>query len=507
MAARYDVAARHAEGTAAAEHTQSYVWACHLLGYQHPDLTAHGSQVRDWYASEAGLDLHALDRDGAELRAAAAAVEEALRIQRDQLAELAANWAGSAAAATVESLRRHCGAAATVVTGVRTAAQGCADLLDQLWQLVDAKVTTAVAIDDRTLAQRPAWLAAAQAVTAGAGDRPAADEMVSREVKPYVDSDIRTDWLTAMRFTLESVAASYDALTDRLSTLPAAQFRLPGDLGCGCPEPPAEPVLPPNPDVAVPVTPAAAGSPPGGVTAVSPAADSLPTVADDPLLAPSRPSPITAPSPSHGPMADVGDALTAPPVSQPGAPFGEGGGLPAGAGDLGAYGGGGGLGSLGSLVGQIADVISGLVGSLAEGLADPSGVDGVLDDGADDDDPDLTDAEEPDAEEPDEPPDGEEAADRPGEGEADDRPGGRTDQRPDEEKPAGAPDDPGEGPGIPGSNAPPAGSPGPATPTGGPSAVGVPPPGEPTPPAPPGPQPGGQTPCATAAEGLPQVGR
>jgi hypothetical protein len=43
--------------------------ACHALGYQHPDLTAHGSQVAGWYESEVGLDLRVLDGDIAELRA------------------------------------------------------------------------------------------------------------------------------------------------------------------------------------------------------------------------------------------------------------------------------------------------------------------------------------------------------------------------------------------------------------------------------------------------------
>ena len=44
VADRLDVAARLAEGRAAVEHTQSYVQACHALGYQHRDLTAHPAQ-------------------------------------------------------------------------------------------------------------------------------------------------------------------------------------------------------------------------------------------------------------------------------------------------------------------------------------------------------------------------------------------------------------------------------------------------------------------------------
>ena len=70
MATRFDVAARLAEGRPAAERTQTYVQACHAVGYQHPDLTAHGSQVLDWYDTETGLDLRVLDDDSAALSAA-----------------------------------------------------------------------------------------------------------------------------------------------------------------------------------------------------------------------------------------------------------------------------------------------------------------------------------------------------------------------------------------------------------------------------------------------------
>ncbi len=206
MAGRFDVAARLAEGRPAAEHTQTYVWACGLLGYQHPDLTAHDSQVRDWYGSEEGLDLHALDGDCTELWAAVTAIEEALRIQRAQIAELAANWTGSGADSAAQFLQRHCDAGNAVTAGVRAAAEGCAALRDDLWQLIDSKVGTAMAIDDRTLEQRPAWLAAAEAVTTGAGDRQAADEVVHQQVKPYVDNDIRTDWLTAAPSWAQSLA-------------------------------------------------------------------------------------------------------------------------------------------------------------------------------------------------------------------------------------------------------------------------------------------------------------
>ena len=113
MADRLDVAERLAEGRPAVEHTQSYVRACQMRGYEHPDLTSHPSQIRDWYDSEDGLDLRALDGDCAELRAAAAAVTEALRIQRAQVADLAAAWTGPGADSAVGFLQRHCDAGST----------------------------------------------------------------------------------------------------------------------------------------------------------------------------------------------------------------------------------------------------------------------------------------------------------------------------------------------------------------------------------------------------------
>ncbi len=63
MVEMFDAASRLAEGRPAVEAFQDYVWACHLLGFQDPDLTLHASQVRDWYGSEDGIDLRALDAD------------------------------------------------------------------------------------------------------------------------------------------------------------------------------------------------------------------------------------------------------------------------------------------------------------------------------------------------------------------------------------------------------------------------------------------------------------
>jgi len=327
VADRLDVAERLAEGRPAVEHTQSYVRACHALGYQHPDLTSHPTQLRDWYDSEEGLDLHALDRDCAELRAAGGAVMEALRVQRAQVAELAAAWTGPGGDSAVGFLQRHCDAGYTVAAEVRAAAQRCESLRDNLWYLVDSKVATAIAIDDRTLAQRPAWLAAAAAVTTGAGDRTTAEEVVRQQINPYVDNEIRDDWLTTMRSTAAGVATSYDMVTDRMAAAPAARFEFPGDLGPGYqPFPPAPP------------------SAPTSAAAVTPA--TFPSLPADP-----------APPPAQV-LPDLGTAL------------GDASAMPAG--DL-----GGGLSGLGGLASRIVDAMSSLLGSAADSLGDRSAMDGI----------------------------------------------------------------------------------------------------------------------------------
>ena len=227
MADRYDVAARLAEGWPAVEHTATYVRACQALGYQQPDLTAHPSQVRDWYETEAGLDLRVLDADTAELRAAVTAIEEALWMQRTQVTDLAAAWRGSGAESATRFLQRHCDVAAQVAAHVRAAAEHCAALRDDVWQSVDGKVATAVAIDERRAAERAAWLAAANAVTAGSGDRPAAEVVVHQQLIPYVDNDIRNDWLAAMSSADASVAASYDTAIHALSATGDVTIRHP----------------------------------------------------------------------------------------------------------------------------------------------------------------------------------------------------------------------------------------------------------------------------------------
>ncbi|WP_176357599.1 hypothetical protein [Mycobacterium persicum] len=340
MADRLDVAERLAEGRAAVERTATYLLACQRLGYHHPDLTARPAQISDWYGSEEGLDLHALDSDCAQLRAAGTAISEALRIQRAQVLELAAAWTGSGADAAVGFLQRHCEGATALATEVRAAAQRCESLRDNLWQLIDSKVATAIAIDDRTLVPRPLWSAAAGTVLAGAGDRSGAEEVLRGQVMPYVDNDIRGDWLTAMRSTLAGVAASYDMVTDRLAAAPRACFEIAGDLG-----PDWRPDWRPGRS-SWPTTPRAAAIPAAGVQDTAPS-DPAPAQT---AVAPATPAvPTTAPTPS-GLGAAMGDGAPAP---------------------LDGSGGFGGAGGLGELAGRIVDAMADLLGTATGPLADP----------------------------------------------------------------------------------------------------------------------------------------
>ena len=120
--------------------------------------------------------------------------------------------------------------ASMVATELRAAAQRCESLRDNLWYLVDAKVATAIAVDERARHHQQQWLAAAAAVTTGAGDRAAAEPMVREQIGPYVDEDIANDWLTAMRSTVAGVATSYDMVIDRM----AARRRRPSSFPATC---------------------------------------------------------------------------------------------------------------------------------------------------------------------------------------------------------------------------------------------------------------------------------
>ena len=463
----FDAAARLAEGRPAVEHTQTYVQACHLLGYQHPDLTAHDAQVLDWYETEAGLDLRALDDDSAELRAALNTIDEALWLQRAQLTEIAAAWTGSGADSATRFLQRHCDTAAEVTARVRAAADGYAALRDKLWQLVDDKAATAIAIDDRSLGERSAWLAAAHAVTARAGDRSAAEELVREHVIPYVDNDIRTDWLTAMRSTARSMEASYDAAVDALSSVREVCFEIPGELGPSWP-PVADEPLGPNPATAT-------------VPVESTSADIVPTV----------PAAVSTPPSSLYPNA-VDNWPAVPPELA--ARVGDTAGLSSGAGNLGSL--GGLAGSIGGVVGKIVDGIGGLLGSLADGFSDPSGSgDPLSDDPLDDDDALGDDADLADDDNTDDADDADDTAT------ADEPVGADKDVAAEDATAEGATAE------APAENPPATG-----VAVDEPVAQPVTPPDAPPPPAAPSapnsePQPDGSTPCEIAADELPQAGQ
>jgi hypothetical protein len=477
---RLDVAERLAEGRLAVEHTQTYVRACQTLGYEQSDMTSHPSQIRDWYGSEDGLDLHALDRDCAQLRAAGAAVMEGLRIQRAQVAELTAAWTGLGGEAAVAFLQRHCDEASVLATEVRAAAQRCESLRDNLWFLLDSNVATAIAIDDRTQPQRPAWLAAAAAVTTGAGDRPTAEEVVQQQMKPYVDNDIRNDWLTAMRSSQAGVATSYDMVIDRMAAVPPAHFDIPADLVPG--RAPFQPAPPSAPAETGAITPAAAVPP-----TVAPAAAMPPAIAPAAAIPPVDP----APAPSSTPPAPASSTTPAP-APDLGTAFGDASTMPAGAGDLG--GGLSGLGGLGGLASRIVDAMGGLLGSAADQFTNPS----ALDDALGGKDPFDKDAVDEDPFHPDD--ENDDADDKP------DTEAEESDEPEETEKADG--DRPVDGP--PAVEA--------ASPVGAPPSAETPPPADTPPPvdAPPpavapapaaGPATGGSTPCEIAADQLPQAGQ
>jgi hypothetical protein len=342
MAESLDLAARLAEGRPAVDNVGDYVWACHLLGYQNPDLTLHPAQVRDWYSSEDGLDLRALDADRAALDAAASAVESARQLQEQQVGALADAWQGRGGGATQDFLVRHSETSSAVVSAVRSAVDALTALRDELWRTVDEKVAAAVAIEDRRVAERSQWLAATQTVTTGAGDRAAASELIDQQVKPFVDNDVRSDWLTAMRRAMSAVAAAFDAATAALSAQPATAFDVPGDLG---PSPPS------------PTPPSAIDAPAAHTASTAPAA---------------WPSPPQATAPAVSPMAALAPALAAAPLSAA-APVPSA--VPAAStmpslGDLGGglSGAAGGLAGLGQ---QIADAIGGLLNQPDNALPDP----------------------------------------------------------------------------------------------------------------------------------------
>lgn len=404
----------------------------------------------------------ALDRDCAELRAAGVVAAEALRLQRAQVAELAVAWTGAGGEAAVQLLQRHCDTAEALATELRAAAQRCKSLRDNLWYLIDAKAATAIAVDDRTRAQRPEWLAAAAAVTAGQPDRDDAHNLIRQQVIPYVDNDIRNEWLPAMRSATDGVQTSYAMVVDRMAAAPAARFEFPGDLGSGLVPVPAT-----RPLVAAPMPPLDAAP------TLPDAAPTLPAAVSEPAAAATLPAAV--PSPAAAPAADWGAALG----DAAGMPAGDLGGL-AGSGMGSGLGSGlGGGGGLLGLAGKIVDAMGGLLGSVGDGLdgADPFGDQDPLDDNAFHGDPFHAD----------DPADAKDAGDDADETAADEP------AAPDRPAPAGEAEPNGEP--APSGEAPPTGEPA--------QPVAATPPAAP----PPGAPPPGAPPCQIAADQLPQAGQ
>src|SRR6185312_8173378 len=146
--------------------------------------------------------------------------------------------------------------------------------------------------------------------TTGAGDRAAASERIDHEVKPFVDNDIRGNWLTAMRSAMAAVTELYDAATTELTAEPDPVFDVPGDLGPSW--------TPASRDNGVATVPAAASpvappvSAPPSWTAPSPMPPPVPLPPVPPVDAGSTAPAMAAPpsAPSLGGLPDVGSGLS-----------------------------------------------------------------------------------------------------------------------------------------------------------------------------------------------------
>lgn len=462
-------------GRPAVAHTQRYVSAAARLGYRHPDLTGHDRRLLDEYDREDGLDLAALDRDCALLWSAAAVADDAVATERRLAAELAGAWSGPAAQAVTDFLRRHREAAQQVAAAMRAAAAACAALRDGLGMAVAAKADTAAAIDDRVADRRPVWLAAADAVVRGPGDR-RAEEVVAGEITGYLQAEIGTDWAAAMREARTAIADGYRGALDRIAATGAAGFALPG-------------LAPAEPD------------PIAAVAASWPVADRPPAVAVEP--APFAGAPEPGPSPGTAPVGAGPDvpAVPADPVAAQAPGWADPAGGWTGDGASAGVAGPGILPMLGRLLGASLAALFGTTGAPGPDPDDPGADD---DPGPDAEDPDPG-ADDPEAVRPD-----------PGEDHRDAEPG----------HPGTVLDtdtDTDTAPATPADT-----EPGPPEPAGGPPVDPVPvaPPadGPPTPPeteppsstdslsnrpAPAGPETAGtdlRTPCQTAADELPQAG-
>ncbi|WP_167105768.1 hypothetical protein [Mycobacterium sp. DL592] len=317
----FDVVGRLDQGRQAVADTQTYVTACHLLGYSHPDLTAYAAQVLEWYGTEDGLDLDVLDSDCAAVRAMADTAEDALRMQHDALRGIAEAWNGDSGSVAGLFVERHCQAGAAVAGALRAAADSCAQLRDTLLRVVDEKVHTATAIDDRVAAQRPAWLAAARTVMSAAPDRAEAADVVVHQITPYVDADIRTEWVTAMRSATSAVESAYADAIRQVTFCGPVVFAVPGQLFVAPPQPApltAAPAAAPlsMPAAAVsPVPPEAVNARPATPAPLGPAPSAPETALSQQLPPPQAGDPLGSgaaamPAPAIPSVPDVGGGLT-----------------------------------------------------------------------------------------------------------------------------------------------------------------------------------------------------
>ncbi|MDY6870360.1 MAG: WXG100 family type VII secretion target [Actinomycetota bacterium] len=327
MAGTFDVAGRLAEGRPAVDDLARYASACQVLGTCGHGLT---DRVERAYTSEAGLDLHALDADHAALRAAVTAVREAQELQDAQLDELDAAWTGAGADAAAEFLHRHSAASTQAVTALSTAAEQVGALREDLWRIVDAKVAAAEAVDARTAGVRREWRAAAETVTTGVGDRATASELVDAHVAPFVEQDVRAEWVAAMEAASAAIAQCFDTATTAVRSEGPPRFPEPAESWSPAPVPTAAPTV--------------------GATAPGP------------------PPPATAPAPMTEPAAAApmpAAPMPAAPLPTPGAPPDMGSGLSGLSGQSGV----GGFGR------QLGEMVSGLMPPLGEALGDVSDLD------------------------------------------------------------------------------------------------------------------------------------
>ena len=261
---------------------------------RHPDLTAHPAQIREWYDSEDGLDLHALDADCAQLRAAAAAADEALRMAARR-AGRAWRRRGRASLVRWQPIHRPTLRGRGAVARALRAAVGGLRVAARRPVAAGRREGRAGSVDRRPARRRSGRRGWPRRPPSRVGDRGAEEAVgvVTQQIMPYVDNDIRIEWLTAMRSATASVADAYEDALHQLGGAPAAHFEVPGQLGGPPVSPPARPPVAHAgaqtvPAAAVPaVAPAPLRRPPASEPAPAP---ELPLSSDSPAAQPLPPA-------------------------------------------------------------------------------------------------------------------------------------------------------------------------------------------------------------------------